>query len=96
MLPSLGTLSGVVRSAVTGHPLPEALLSLTDGEGALAASSHADEHGRFYFRDLPADPSYTLTASGYPPAVLAAPLQAGHTDEYTVELGPRPDPSAPG
>lgn len=87
LLSSRTALSGTVVSAVTGQPLPEVLVTLTDGDANMVASTRTDADGRFRFADLPADDSYSLTATGYPPTVLAAPLTADGPHRLTVRLG---------
>ncbi|MGH3632393.1 MAG: carboxypeptidase regulatory-like domain-containing protein, partial [Sciscionella sp.] len=81
-------LSGTVRSAVTDRALPEALVTLSNGDGGILATDSTDTDGRFRFTELPADASYTITASGYPPSATAAPLSAGEDAQLTLHLGP--------
>jgi EmrB/QacA subfamily drug resistance transporter len=73
-LRSNATVGGVIRSARTGHPVPDATATLTDAFGNLVGTVHTGDDGRYEFPDLMPG-FYTLTASGFAP--VAAPLELG-------------------
>ncbi|MFR9730476.1 MFS transporter [Saccharopolyspora sp. MS10] len=79
------SLTGVVRSAKLGLPVPDARVTLLDAAGEVVAAVTTDGEGDYAFTDLP-DGDYTVIATGYPP--VAAPLRlAGERTTHDVELG---------
>jgi len=84
-LPSAASLTGVVRSADLGLPVPDARVTLLDAGGSVVAATTTDTDGAYTFTDLP-DGDYTVIATGYPP--VATPLRLeGQRATHDVELG---------
>ncbi|WP_246458545.1 MFS transporter [Saccharopolyspora gloriosae] len=78
-------LTGVVRSANLGHPVPDARVTLLDASGEVVTAVTTDADGTYAFTDLP-DGDYTVIATGYPP--VATPLRLdGQRTTHDVELG---------
>jgi EmrB/QacA subfamily drug resistance transporter len=73
-LRSNATVGGVVRSARTGQPVPDATVTLTDAFGNLTGTTTTGDDGRYEFPDL-VPGFYTLTTSGFAP--VATPLELG-------------------
>lgn len=86
-LQSGSRLSGIVRSVNLGQPIPEARVTVLDGNGSVIAASTTENDGGYTFTDLP-DGEYTVIATGYPPAASSLQLSGEHT-EHDVELGYR-------
>ena len=80
-------LTGVVRTATAGVPVPEALATLIAANGQVVASAITDAAGGFAFDDLRAG-SYTLIATGYPPVAAEMQLRAGVPAETVITLWP--------
>ena len=78
-------LSGVIRSANLGVPVPDARVTLLDGSGAVVAAGTTDIDGNYHFTDLP-DGEYTVIASGYPPVAGSLRL-TGQETSHDVDLG---------
>ncbi len=87
----LGGLSGAVRDAVTGEPLPAAELTVTDAGGREVARGAAAPDGGFRFPVLPAG-GYTLAVSapGHRPATVPVEVADGGTPSCDVRLAPGP------
>jgi hypothetical protein len=85
-LPSNATVAGVIRSARSGQPVPEATVTLTDAFGNVAVSATTGDDGRYEFPDLTPG-FYTLTATGFGPVTTPLELGSEHTDR-DVLLGP--------
>ncbi|WP_407074757.1 MFS transporter [Saccharopolyspora sp. SCSIO 74807] len=84
-LPSAAALTGVVRSANLGLPVPDARVTLLDASGEVVLATTTDGDGNYTFTDL-ADGDYTVIATGYPP--VATPLRLdGQRATHDVELG---------
>lgn len=79
-------LSGTVRSSSTGSPVNEALVTLTDAAGAVAATWITGQDGGYDFDELAAG-EYTLSATGYAPVAARMTAPAGETVVHDVELG---------
>ncbi|WP_243795991.1 MFS transporter [Saccharopolyspora gloriosae] len=78
-------LTGVVRSANLGLPVPDARVTLLDAAGEVVTAVTTDAEGTYAFTDLP-DGDYTVIATGYPP--VATPLRLdGQRATHDVELG---------
>lgn len=80
-------LSGTVRAASTGVPVHEALVTLTDTEGAVVATWITGPDGRYDFDELGAG-EYTLSAAGYAPVAARMSTTAGEAVVHDVCLGP--------
>nr|WP_235874920.1 MFS transporter [Saccharopolyspora aridisoli] len=78
-------LSGVIRSANLGVPVPDARVTLLDDSGAVVAAGTTDIDGNYHFTDLP-DGEYTVIASGYPPVAGSLRL-TGQETSHDVDLG---------
>jgi EmrB/QacA subfamily drug resistance transporter len=88
-LSGTATLTGCVRDAVDGHPLPGALLVATDVRGEVVSSGFSTAAGAFLLADL-VPGSYTLAvnAPGHRPAALPVDVTPGATESYEVRLEP--------
>ncbi len=82
-------LTGAVRDAVDGEPLPGALVVATDVRGEVVASGAAGVEGDFSFGEL-VPGSYTLavSADGHRPAALPVEVASGTPNRYEVRLSP--------
>ena len=89
VLPTNGAVTGTVRAARSGRPVPEASVTLVDGDGDVVASAVTGADGRYEFGDVPTG-TYTLTAAGYAPVATRVELDGGRLD-CDLALGtPRP------
>lgn len=79
-------LSGTVRASSTGTPVNEALVTLTDADGAVVATWITGPDGGYDFDELTAG-DYTLSATGYAPVATRMSAPAGETVVHDVELG---------
>lgn len=64
--------------------VPDARITVLDGEGNVAAVARTDEAGRYLVSDLP-EGEYTVVASGYPPATSRVTV-SGAQAEHDVRL----------
>ncbi|MCQ4041593.1 MFS transporter [Streptantibioticus rubrisoli] len=82
-------LTGAVRAATDGEPLPGALVVATDVRGEVVASGAAGVEGDFSFGEL-VPGSYTLavSAEGHRPAALPVEVVTGTPNWYEVRLSP--------
>ncbi|WP_269855125.1 MFS transporter [Streptomyces sp. RPT161] len=82
-------LTGAVRDATDGEPLPGALVVATDVRGEVVASGAAGVEGDFAFGEL-VPGSYTLavSADGHRPAALPVEVVSGTPNWYEVRLSP--------
>ncbi|WP_436526902.1 MFS transporter [Actinoplanes sp. HUAS TT8] len=80
-----GTLSGQVRAAASGRPVPEASVTAVDESGAVVATTWTGADGRYAFPDLTPG-VYTVTATGYPPVAGRVEL-AGDRTTHDILLG---------
>ncbi|MET0425614.1 MAG: carboxypeptidase-like regulatory domain-containing protein, partial [Actinoplanes sp.] len=80
-----GTLTGSVRTAGSGRPVPEASVLAVDRGGAIAAAATTGPDGRYELRDLPPG-TYTVAASGHAPVATRVEL-AGARTEHDITLG---------
>ncbi len=80
-------LVGVVRTATTGAPVSEALITLITSEGQVVASAITDAEGGFVFDDLDTG-VYTVIATGYPPVATEVKLDVGALTETVIPLRP--------
>ncbi|MDR7302106.1 MFS transporter [Haloactinomyces albus] len=78
-------LSGVIRSASSGHAVPEAQVTLLDSSGGVAASMITDAEGSYTFTDLPGG-EYTVIATGYPPVATSLKIE-GEELYHDIALG---------
>jgi uncharacterized protein YfaS (alpha-2-macroglobulin family) len=85
-LASVSKLSGVVRSAQLGCPVPEARVTLLDAGGEIVRTVLTDSQGCYDFTDL-AGGDYTLIATGYAPSTAELRIGAGTDTGRDVELG---------
>lgn len=79
-------LIGTVRTASTGRPVEEALVTLVDGHGGVIATQITGADGLYDFDDLP-EGDYTVTASGYAPVAVTARAAVGDTRGHDIRLG---------
>ncbi|GHE01042.1 MFS transporter [Streptomyces alanosinicus] len=82
-------LTGSVRDAVDGRPLPGALLVATDVRGEVVSSGTSAADGAFALSDLvPGGYTLVVNAPGYRPAALAADVAPGTGEACEVRLEP--------
>ncbi|WP_158879402.1 MFS transporter [Amycolatopsis anabasis] len=84
-------LAGAVLLAGTARtdgdrPVPDARITVLDAEGNVAAVARTDDSGHYVVSDLP-EGSYTVVASGYPPATSTVALDGGGEATHDVRLG---------
>jgi hypothetical protein len=79
-LRSNATVGGVIRSARTGQPVPDATATLTDAFGNVVGSATTGDDGRYEFPDL-LPGFYTLTAGGFAPVTAPLELDSERTDQ---------------
>jgi EmrB/QacA subfamily drug resistance transporter len=79
---------GVRGSARTpaGAAVPDALITLLDGDGNVAAATTTGADGSYAIPGVPAG-DYTVIATGYPPAASAVTVTAGTPRVHDVRLG---------
>ncbi|MGH3937688.1 MAG: MMPL family transporter [Pseudonocardiaceae bacterium] len=84
-------LTGTVRSATTGKPIEEALVTVLDVDGTVLGAAITGQTGDYVFDELP-EGNLTLTATGYPPVATRVELSVGVAPSVDVALpGPRND-----
>ncbi|HEV7976751.1 MFS transporter [Amycolatopsis sp.] len=66
--------------------VPDARITVLDAEGNVSAVARTDAEGRYMVSDLP-EGSYTVVASGYPPATSQVSLLGGTEANHDVRLG---------
>jgi uncharacterized protein YfaS (alpha-2-macroglobulin family) len=84
-LSSGSRLLGVVNSERSGRPIPEAQVTVLDGEGTVVAATLTDDDGGYAFTDL-LDGEYTVIAAGFPPVATQLRV-AGPELEHNLRLG---------
>ncbi|GAB3352354.1 MFS transporter [Amycolatopsis echigonensis] len=77
-------LQGVARTE-GDRIVPDARITVLDANGNVAAVARTDSEGRYVVSDLPIG-SYTVVASGYPPATSQVTLNDGEA-QHDVRLG---------
>lgn len=77
-------LSGVARTD-GDRIVPDARITVLDESGGVAAVARTDTEGNYTISDLPAG-TYTVIASGYPPATSRVELLGGDQAEHDVRL----------
>ncbi|XVU24413.1 DHA2 family efflux MFS transporter permease subunit [Actinoplanes sp. CA-054009] len=80
-----GVLTGNVRAAGSGHPIPQASVLAVDRTGAVAGAATTGPDGRYELHDLPPG-VYTVAASGHAPVATRVELTGDHTD-HDITLG---------
>ncbi|MEU8814150.1 MFS transporter [Actinoplanes sp. NPDC048796] len=85
-----GVLTGNVRAAGSGHPIPQASVLAVDHTGAVAGAATTGPDGRYELHDLPPG-VYTVAASGHAPVATRVELTGDRTD-HDITLG-RPIPA---
>jgi MFS family permease len=80
-------LSGLVRVAGTGQPLPGVTVTLADGRGEVVGTTVTGERGEYAIENLVAG-QYTLALAGasYQPVALPVAVADGHETSLDVEL----------
>jgi EmrB/QacA subfamily drug resistance transporter len=79
------TLRGRARGGSAQQPLADARVTLVDDTGNVVAATMTELDGSYTFADLP-EGSYTVVATGYPPAVSTLTLSGGKETEHDVLL----------
>jgi uncharacterized protein YfaS (alpha-2-macroglobulin family) len=87
VLPAASSLTGTVRAAGSGAPVPGATASLADSAGEIVAVGTSDPAGRYVLGDLPAG-RYTLAVSApsCQPAALPVVIAEGSRATQDAEL----------
>jgi hypothetical protein len=80
-----GVLTGSVKVAGSGRPVPEASVLVVDRSGAVAGAATSGPDGRYELRDLPPG-VYTVAASGHAPVATRVELIGDRTD-HDIMLG---------
>ena len=90
VLTGSSSLTGTVRAAGSGTPVPGATACLADSGGGIVTAGRTDETGRYLLADLDAG-SYTLAVSapGRQPAALPVVISAGRQSTLDAELASR-------
>ncbi|MFF0362967.1 MFS transporter [Streptomyces sp. NA02536] len=84
LLSGTSGLTGLVRSAGTGLPVPDAMVIVTDVRGDLLATGSTGEQGEFSFTELvPGTVTVAVNAAGYRPRAL--PVEVAGTGVTRVE-----------
>ncbi|MEV6297304.1 MFS transporter [Streptomyces sp. NPDC051896] len=82
-------LTGTVREAVDGQPLPGALLVATDVRGEVVSSGTSAADGAFELADLvPGGYTLVVNAPGHRPAALPVDVTPGAADVCEIRLEP--------
>ncbi|MET8808088.1 DHA2 family efflux MFS transporter permease subunit [Streptomyces sp. NPDC004546] len=82
-------LTGTVRDAVDGQPLPGALLVATDVRGEVVSSGTSAADGAFELADLvPGGYTLVVNAPGHRPAALPVDVTPGAADVCEIRLEP--------
>lgn len=79
-------LIGTVRTASSGRPVAEALVTVVDAQGGVVGTQITGPDGLYDFDDLP-EGEYTVTASGYAPVAITAHAAVGDTRGHDIRLG---------
>jgi uncharacterized protein YfaS (alpha-2-macroglobulin family) len=78
-------LTGAARTE-DGKVVPDARITVIAADGNVSAVARTDAEGRYVVSDLP-EGSYTVVASGYPPATSQVELAGGTEANHDVRLG---------
>lgn len=86
----VGGLTGVVRIAGSGAPVPDATITVTDIQGEVVGTARTGPEGGFSFISLP-EGMYTLVVSAplHQPAAAAVTIHQGAQARQELELEPR-------
>jgi uncharacterized protein YfaS (alpha-2-macroglobulin family) len=76
---------GTARST-SGTAVPDARVILLDPGGNVAAVTTTGPDGRYAFENL-TESTYTVIASGYPPAASTLPVTSGQPHSHDIDLG---------
>ncbi|HVV20573.1 MAG TPA: FUSC family protein [Pseudonocardiaceae bacterium] len=87
---AVGRVTGSVYGPDAVGPLPDMTLAVIDAAGRVVARAMTNRCGRYDIPDLPAG-TYTLVATGHPPATGRIRLTRGRDDSVNLVLGRRPD-----
>ncbi|CAL9509880.1 Putative multidrug resistance protein MdtD [Streptomyces sp. enrichment culture] len=80
-------LTGLVRAAGSGLPVPDAMVIVTDVRGDLLATGNTGEQGEFSFTELvPGAVTVAVNALGYRPRALPVEVGGGGVTRLEVEL----------
>ncbi|MFC8434291.1 MFS transporter [Streptomyces sp. NPDC057253] len=85
LLSGTSGLNGLVRAAVSGEPVKDAMVIVTDVRGDLLATGTTGEQGEFAFGELvPGAVTVAVNAAGFRPRAL--PVEVGGTGVTRVEV----------
>jgi len=86
----VGGLTGIVRMAGTGTPVPDATITVTDVQGDVVGTARTGPEGGFSFISLP-EGMYTLVVSapGHQPAAAAVTIRQGAHARQDLTLAAR-------
>ncbi|MGV4888480.1 MFS transporter [Streptomyces viridosporus] len=87
LLGGTGGLTGLVRSADSGLPVPGAMVIVTDVRGDLLATGNTDEQGGFSFAELvPGTVTVAVNALGHRPRALPVEVGGAGVTRLEIEL----------
>ncbi|WP_078917157.1 MFS transporter [Streptomyces sp. NRRL S-813] len=88
-LAGAGGVHGTVRHEHTGHPVPDARVTLLNARGDVVASATTATDGTYTLRNL-APGAYTVVATGYPPVAGEVSLGDGGAHRVDLQVGHTP------
>nr|WP_306189201.1 carboxypeptidase-like regulatory domain-containing protein [Streptomyces sp. MK5] len=88
-LAGAGGVHGTVRREYTGHPVPDARVTLLNARGDVVASATTATDGTYTLRNL-APGAYTVVATGYPPVAAEVALGDGGAHRVDLQVGHTP------
>ena len=84
-LGGVGTITGTIRAATSSAGVAEATVTLIDDTGNVVSTVITDDAGHYRVRDLRSG-DYTITATGYAPAVAGVRVPNGDLDGVDLAL----------
>ncbi|MGH3624992.1 MAG: MFS transporter, partial [Sciscionella sp.] len=85
VLPDVGGVRGVARTARGARPVPEVMVTVVDAAGHVVSSTLTGESGEYTVDELP-EGEYTVIASGYPPVASHVRLDGGDNPDHDIRL----------
>jgi Tfp pilus assembly protein PilF len=78
----LSILKGTIRDGFEGYGVPDVLVTLKDGSGAMIASTETNENGEYFFTLTGGTYTLHLTKKGY--KEISEPVEVGKSEKETV------------